>query len=196
MALLNNYYIFIQDENVKRGVSVSSHPVEKGLPLTDNVKRSPTVISIKGEIVGSNANTILDKIADLQADGKLVKYVGQNIMSNALITSFDTNHPNTIYGGCGFNMELTEVRIADSPLVKKYSSTKKQVTKSTVKANTKNTTKTTSKKYTVKRGDTLWAISKKYYGNGSLYTKIVKANKSLIKNPNKIQIGWKLTIPA
>lgn len=50
-------------------------------------------------------------------------------------------------------------------------------------------------KYTVRNGDTLWAIAKKFYGNGALYTKIYNANKSVIKNPNIIKNGQVLTIP-
>lgn len=49
--------------------------------------------------------------------------------------------------------------------------------------------------YVVKAGDTLWAIAKKYYGNGSQYIKIFNANKDKIKNPNLIYPGQKLTIP-
>lgn len=59
----------------------------------------------------------------------------------------------------------------------------------------KTTVKSTTRTYTVKKGDTLWAIAKKYYGNGAQYKKIANANKKLIKNPNLIHIGWKLTIP-
>lgn len=191
MALLNNYYIFVQDESVKRGVAISTHPVENGLPLTDNVKREPTVISISGEIVGDDAKNILENIAALHGDGKLVKYIGQNIISNALITSFNTDHPNTIYGGCAFDMEISEVRIAKSPYTK--TSTAKAKT-STVQVTKKAAAKTV-RKYTVKRGDTLWAIAKKYYGSGAKYPKIVNANKALIKNPNKINVGWVLVIP-
>lgn len=47
--------------------------------------------------------------------------------------------------------------------------------------------------YTVQRGDTLWAIAKKYYGDGSMYNKIAKQNK--LNDPNKIYVGQKLTIP-
>ena len=54
---------------------------------------------------------------------------------------------------------------------------------------------TTSRTYTVVRGDCLWNIAKKYYGNGSQYTKIYNANKDKIKNPNLIYPGQVLTIP-
>ena len=49
--------------------------------------------------------------------------------------------------------------------------------------------------YTVKKGDTLWGIAKKYLGNGALYTKIYEANKSKISNPNLIYVGQVFTIP-
>ena len=49
--------------------------------------------------------------------------------------------------------------------------------------------------HTVVKGDTLWAISKKYYGDGSKYTKIYQANTDKIKNPALIYPGQILTIP-
>jgi LysM repeat protein len=49
--------------------------------------------------------------------------------------------------------------------------------------------------YVVQSGDSLWAIAKKYYGNGSKYTKIYNANKDKIKNPSLIYPGQKLVIP-
>ena len=52
------------------------------------------------------------------------------------------------------------------------------------------------KTYTVKSGDCLWNIAKKYYGSGSSYTKIYEANKGTIGgNPNLIYPGQVLTIP-
>lgn len=196
MALLNNYYIFVTDEEISRGVTISEHPVESGLDITDNVRRMPKVLSIRGEIVGKDATKILINIDALQAGGKYVQYVGRNIMTNALISNFDTSHPNTIYGGCAFTMELKEVRIAKSPLVVKKNTSSQKKKSSTQQITKKSTANTAARKYTVKKGDTLWGIAKKYYGNGAKYTKIVNANKSKIKNPNLIQIGWVLTIPA
>lgn len=49
--------------------------------------------------------------------------------------------------------------------------------------------------YTVKKGDTLWAIAKRYYGNGALYTKIVSANTGKIKDPHWIYPGQVFTVP-
>lgn len=54
---------------------------------------------------------------------------------------------------------------------------------------------TENKTHTVQKGDTLWAIAKRYYGNGSQYPKIASANPS-IKNPNLIYPGQVLSIPA
>lgn len=49
--------------------------------------------------------------------------------------------------------------------------------------------------YTVVRGDSLWKIAKKYYGNGAQYTKIFNANRDKIKNPNLIYPGQVFVIP-
>lgn len=48
--------------------------------------------------------------------------------------------------------------------------------------------------YIVKSGDNLSKISKAFYGNANEYPKIVNANN--LADPDKIQVGQKLTIPA
>ncbi len=50
--------------------------------------------------------------------------------------------------------------------------------------------------WTVQKGDCLWNIAKKVYGNGSKYTKIYEANKDKITNPNLIRVGQVLIIPS
>lgn len=42
-----------------------------------------------------------------------------------------------------------------------------------------------AKTHTVARGDSLWAIAKKYYGDGSRYPEIYNANKAIIDGRNK-----------
>ena len=64
-----------------------------------------------------------------------------------------------------------------------------------------------AKTYTIKKGDCLWNIAKKYYGNGAKYTTILNKNKSTLdkaakkygysncKNGNLIFPGTKIIIP-
>lgn len=65
---------------------------------------------------------------------------------------------------------------------------KQAATQKTVKVASKRaSTKTPPKTYKVVSGDTLWAICKKYLGDGSRYPEIAKLNN--IKNPNLIYPG-------
>ncbi len=48
--------------------------------------------------------------------------------------------------------------------------------------------------YKVVKGDTLWAIAKRNYGDGTKYKVLAEKNK--ISNPNFIQVGQVLTIPV
>jgi len=47
----------------------------------------------------------------------------------------------------------------------------------------------------VVRGDTLWAIAKKFYGDGNKYPVVFEANKPMLSHPDKIYPGQKLRIP-
>ena len=80
-------------------------------------------------------------------------------------------------------------------------------TSSTTRSTESNDT-TNSKTHTVTSGDTLWAIAKKYYGDGAKWNVIYDANKTAIEDDAKrhgmasssnghwIYPGLKLTIPA
>ena len=84
----------------------------------------------------------------------------------------------------------------------------KPTTTSTSKKNRNNDNKTkSSKTYTVKTGDCLWNIAKKFYGNGVKWKVIYNANKTVINetarkhgfksssNGHWIFTGTVLTIP-
>lgn len=84
----------------------------------------------------------------------------------------------------------------------------KNTNKSTSSSNTnRNTTSKGVRYYTVKNGDCLWLIAKRFYGNGADWKKIYNANKSAIEKDAKahgyksssnghwIWAGLKLTIP-
>lgn len=67
--------------------------------------------------------------------------------------------------------------------IKKTSSGKKKATKKTASNNNKKKTKSST--YTVKSGDCLWNIARKFYGDGTKWKKIYDANKTIIEKTAK-----------
>jgi nucleoid-associated protein YgaU len=49
--------------------------------------------------------------------------------------------------------------------------------------------------YIVRQGDTLQKVSKQFYGTTKNWQRIYQANRATIKDPNRISVGMKLTIP-
>ncbi|MEE9394492.1 MAG: LysM peptidoglycan-binding domain-containing protein [Planctomycetota bacterium] len=79
--------------------------------------------------------------------------------------------------------------------IKNYSS---KSTKSAKPAavSSKVTYKKGDKAYTVRPNDSLGTVAKKTMGSARHAGAIFKANRKLMKSPDKLQIGWVLTIPA
>lgn len=189
MALINgSLYIFVEKEDVKRGIEAVTHPVEKGIDITDHVRRNPVSILISGNIVGKTAADILSQLTKAHQTGALVSYIGRNTIKNAQIVSFDTGHPNTVWGGCTFSMEIKEVRIAKSAYTEQNVTT---TTKGTTSAGTqqKQDNSEMGKKvyHTVKSGETAYYLGEKVYKSQGSSMSFIMAN-----NPNapKVKGDW------
>lgn len=50
--------------------------------------------------------------------------------------------------------------------------------------------------HTVAKGDTLSAIAKQYLGKATDWPKIFEANRDVLKDPDRIQVGQVLKIPG
>jgi hypothetical protein len=147
----NQMYIFIENESLDRPIEAPSHATEKGLPLTDHVKRNAQTLSIDGCIVGKNYKKQIEQIQAWQNSGTIVEYIGQNVFDKGIITSFTTDHPNTI-NSVKFSMEIQEIRVASKAVyttVKVYKAPLQQVQKN-------NTSEEVY--HTVKAGDCIWAL--------------------------------------
>lgn len=96
----------------------------------------------------------------------------------------------------GYQHSATLIRTDFGSKLKVSTSTTKKVTPPVQKkVESPKTAETTKRTYTVKRGDCLWNIAKKFYGKGSAYTKIYDANTNQIANPNLIYPGQVFVIP-
>jgi nucleoid-associated protein YgaU len=54
---------------------------------------------------------------------------------------------------------------------------------------------TSAATYIIRRGDTLWAIAKRYLGSGLRYTTIFEDNRQVIDNPDLIHPKQQVTVP-
>lgn len=181
MAYINQYYLFVDGdgESTNRSVSISDHPVEEGMVITDNVRREPLEISISGKLVGSDAETVKTNLESLMNQGSYVKYIGKEILSNAVILSFNTSRDITVDGGMIFDMTIREIRVAQSAY--RDASTGK-----TVKSGLQQIVRNNNEVYhTVKDGDTLYSLSMMYYGSDSGYVKLYEANSTIIEESAK-----------
>lgn len=52
---------------------------------------------------------------------------------------------------------------------------------------------TATRKYTVKKGDSLWSIAQAKYGNGNKWKQIAAANPKV--DPNRVLVGQTITLP-
>lgn len=119
------------------------------------------------------------------------------------ITSYSGTEEGGDVGTITYTVELKEHRKPTVSTYKKKAKKPAKKTNSGKRTNNKAKTRT----YTIKKGDCLWNIAKKYYGSGSQYTKILNANKSVLdkaakkhgysscRNGNLVFPGTKITIP-
>jgi len=152
------------------------------------------------------ASYYLEKIEQLKVSKKPFQFIVSR-MSPSCKLLFDTNMKVTLE-------EYSIIEDADEGLDVKVSITLKQYrdfasktinlkTSALATSSTSSTKKVTvtkkrpvtrevPKTYTVKKGDTLWLIAKKYLGDGAKYKEIAKMNN--IKNPNLIRPGQVLRL--
>lgn len=131
-----------------------------------------------------------------QESGKPIRLVITGTSINALfsIETFTYGAADGT-GDIKFKLTLKEYKVISTPITV-LSTSSTSASSAAVTASTTETTrpveKTTPASYTVKSGDTLWAIAKREYGDGSKYTEI--ASKNGLSNPNLIQVGQVLLL--
>lgn len=153
-----------------------------------------------------DASYYLEKLRDYKQNKKSFQFIVNRVVGSRRF--FDTNmtvaiEDYTIKEDAGsygtdvmVTIKLKQYKEYGTKTCVVKTNSKKKITK--VKTTTRTTGKVTDSDttYTVKKGDTLWAIAKSYYNDGSKWSVIYNANKTKITNPNLIYPGQVFTIPA
>lgn len=159
------------------------------------------------------AKVFLDRIEELKVDQEPFQFIVSRRLPNGQVL-FNTNMKVSLEeysidenASDGFDLvvpiKLKQYRDFGTKTVKidtsSQNNTKPKVSvKKPRPATTSPAPKKKPKSHTVVRGDTLWAISKRYYGqsNWPLVNKIVAANRSKIRDPHWIYPGQVFIIPV
>ena len=143
-----------------------------------------------------------DKIQKWMYEGKPLRIIVTDSPTNmqCLIQQFDTveqDGTRDLY----FTLNLLEYRPIEVPNLSNSNQSSNSNNSQNISRPSENNDSSNSnqqKIHKVVKGDSLWAIAQKYYGNGSLYPKIKEANKtkypSLAKS-NVIYTNMELIIP-
>ena len=142
-----------------------------------------------------------EKIQKWMYEGKPLRVIVTDSPTNmqCLIQQFDTveqDGTRDLY----FTLNLLEYRPIEVPnLSSSNTNSNPNNTQNTSRPNKVSTNSNNQQKiHKVVKGDTLYDIAKKHYGNGNLYTKIKEANKNKypsLANSNIIYTSWELMIP-
>lgn len=162
MALINNNYVLAETESISYESESTSHPVEEGIDITDHVQRKPITLSISGIISDTSnkkSSDIVENIKKLQNSGSLIKYVGRISLGNMQIQSFNTDYQYKNWGGCAFDLQLKEVRIASSA----YDAAKSKALAKQASSQQVSQGNNSKVYHTVKKGDCVWNLVTKQY---------------------------------
>lgn len=105
-----------------------------------------------------------------------------------------SNFTGTPTGGCG---DVSyDVTFVENREIKIYSVSELNIA-SSARTHRPEPAAAAATTYTVKKGDSLWAIAKKFLGDGRRYTELYELNSAIIgNNPNLIYPGQIFTLPA
>lgn len=173
------------------GVELKSIPIDSFFPNKDYSFCTYNNIEKPYELVR--------KLETWQNNGTKLRYIVSDGYTNipVMINSF-TYQEQDGTGDVYFSLSLIEYK--EIKLNKTSSSDNSNSNNNATNRPTENAPKPSgeNKTHKVVKGDSLWSIAQKYYGDGSKYTKIKEANKdkytSLSKN-NIIYVNWELVIP-
>lgn len=175
-------------------VSIGDSEVPRGTrPITLSFSGVlPSKIIDVPKVSNTSADNVIKRIRTWQKkDRKRLKFIATGTQWNldVFISDFTVDYQGNMIT---YSISLTEYKTMVVRKTKVKSKPKPSPKRPSAKPKPK------TRWYTVKRGDNLWNIAKKYTGNGARWTEMWSINKkrSRSKNPNLIYPGEKYQLPS
>lgn len=174
-------------ENESGSNNITSWAVDKGAPRSSYSRVNSDTISVAGILTGENgdrAKSQWNLLYNWRMNNRELTYRGDIYNKHLLISNLERDDSTGYVDNLKVTITFTFVRSAEITTAGKRH---KKSSKSS-----KTTRGNRHKKYsslTIKSGDTLWAISKKYHKSVSWIAKV-----NHIKNPNRIYPGNKIRV--
>lgn len=161
---LQGYLIHGVSEDWDVPGDLPSQPVEDGMDLTDHVTVGAMSLSLSGILTRptpERVQVLIDRLESWKAAGTRLQYEGSKIVQNVAIKDFKYSKDAKTRNGYNFSMTLVQIRVGKPSYVK---TTAPAATKPVTSAGQKQTVNpnTKEKYHIVKRGDTYYALAKKY----------------------------------
>lgn len=155
-------------------------------PIYQDMGEDEHTYAWNGVLRGDTAEKDCVSLLKLKETGATMKLIAGMIDKTVRIREFNYSYLRSDH--IVYSITLVEIQNESAPyvanVIKKVASI---TTKSVISSEPNYYT------YTMKRGDTLWALAVRYYSNGNSWTKI--ANASGISNPRRIPVGYVVKIP-
>lgn len=162
-------------------------------PVYQDMGEEETIISWEGALIGDDAYRTAIRIESMKDAGKPVQlFISEypELCKQVIIRSFPWKPVR--HGLVEYSIEL--LAVIPPPKVAPPVQVQASGTGGGTQAKRSSTGQGSGKEYTVKPGDTLWAIAQKYLGSGTKWREIAEANN--IVDPRKLKVGQRLVIPV
>lgn len=110
-ATLNGLVLdLVESESITEDNTITNHPVEEGIDISDHARNEPSFLRISGTITEDAPNK-LQEMRNFRKERILLKYTGRNSYDNLIIEKFDRDHGKQNRKGYEYNMTLQQIRI-------------------------------------------------------------------------------------
>ncbi|WP_027625526.1 LysM peptidoglycan-binding domain-containing protein [Clostridium lundense] len=155
-------------------------------PIYQDMGEDEHTYAWSGVLQGDNAEKDCNAILKLKEAGSEVKFLAGMIDKKVRIREFNYSYVRSTY--IRYSITLIEIQNEPQPFVPSVVKRAAPVVPKPIAP-----PEPDYYTYTMKSGDTLWALAVKYYSNGNSWPKI--ANASGISNPRRIPVGYVVKIP-